>query len=154
MHTNNNNGTEQHTTSENGDCEYLELQHSPVGDDTKPDYANIHGVELQHSPVYDDAKPDYVNIHGAEQHSPVYDNSKPDYVNILGVESPSTSKAETVTNVKLEEGSHQTKLSTVNIPFSPKNSAPSDDSDLPDYVNVFAPSSEIHLPPPIPPRNK
>jgi hypothetical protein len=57
-------------------------------------------------------------------------------------------------NVKLEEGSHQTKLSTVNTHYSPKNPAPSDDSDLPDYMNVFVPSSEAHLPPPIPPRNK
>lgn len=100
-------------TSESRDCEYLELQPSPVGDD-----------------------------------------SKPDYVNVVGIESPNTPKAETVTDVKLEEGSYQTKISTVNTLHYPKSPAPSDDSDLPDYVNVCVSSSESHLPPPIPPRNK
>jgi hypothetical protein len=107
------NGVEQHIPSENRDCEYLELQHSPVGD------------------------------------------FKPDYVNILSADCPSTSKPETETSVKSEETSHQTKLSTstINSPYSPNSADPSDDSDLPDYVNVFISSSETP-PPPVPPRNK
>jgi hypothetical protein len=107
------NGIEQQTSSENNDCEYLELQYSPVGD-----HSNI------------------------------------DYVNIPVLESPKTSTAENMTSVKSEEGSSETKLSAVNTLYTPKSPASSDDSDLPDYVNVTVSTPEEHRPPPVPPRNK
>jgi hypothetical protein len=109
----NKNGAEQHTSSENGDCEYLEVQHGPVGDDLKTEY-----------------------------------------VDVLAVDSHKASIAETTTNVKPGEGSSQMELGTANTLYPPKSPAPSDDSDLPDYVNVTVSNSEAHLPPPVPPRNK
>jgi hypothetical protein len=108
-----NSGAEQHTSSENGDCEYLELQHGLVSDELKTE-----------------------------------DND------VLGVDSHKTSMAETTTNVKSGGGSSQTELGTVNTLYPPKSPAPSDDLDLPDYVNVTVPTSEACIPPPVPPRNK
>jgi hypothetical protein len=108
-HRDNKNGVERHTSSDSGDCEYLELQNSPTGDGT-----------LQ------------------------------DYVNVPGSSSAEVSTPETVTRVKSEDGSSQTKRTVGTV--SP---TPSDSSDIPDYVNVQIPSYEVSLaPPPIPPRNK
>lgn len=107
------NGSEQHALCESGDCEYLELQHSPVGDDLKTED-----------------------------------------INALGVDSHQVSMSETTTNVKSGEGSSQMELGTVNTVYPPKSPAPSDDSDLPDYVNVTVSNSEACIPPPVPPRNK
>jgi hypothetical protein len=84
------------------------------------------------------------------QDSPPGDNSLKDYVNMPGVMISKTSTTETVKTVKSEEGLSQLKLDTVDN-LSP---APSDDSDLPEYVNVQVSSSEACLPPPVPPRNK
>lgn len=104
---------EQHTSSENGDCEYLELQHGPVSDDLKTED-----------------------------------------IDVLGVDSHKASMAETTTNMKSGDGSSQMELGTVNTLYPPKSPAPSDDSDLPDYVNVTVSTSEACIPPPVPPRNK
>ena len=105
------------------------------------------------------------NTNGGEQHtlgdsgdceylelqdSPPGDSSLAEYVNMPGVTSLKASIAETVTSVKSEEGSSQTKLDTSGT-VSP---TPSDSSELPDYVNVQVSSSEPCLPPPIPPRKK
>lgn len=108
-----NSGAEQHTSSENGDCEYLELQHSPISDDLKTEDTGV-----------------------------------------LGVDCHKASMAETTTNVKSGEGSSQMELGTINTLYPPKSPAPSDDSDLPDYVNVAVSNSEECIPPPVPPRNK
>ncbi|XP_033607851.1 phosphoinositide 3-kinase adapter protein 1 isoform X5 [Cryptotermes secundus] len=108
-----NNSAEQRSSSENGDCEYLELQHGPISDDLKTED-----------------------------------------IDVLGVDSQKASVAETTTNMKSGEDSSQMELGTVNTLYPPKSPAPSDDSDLPDYVNVTVSTSDACIPPPVPPRNK
>jgi hypothetical protein len=79
---------------------------------------------------------------------------KTEYIDVLGLDSHKASMAETKTNVKLGEDSSHIELGTINPLYPPKSPAPSDDSDLPDYVNVTVSTSEACLPPPVPPRNK
>jgi hypothetical protein len=103
---------------------------------------------------------------GAEQHAshdsgdceylelqdcPPGDSTLKDYVNMPGAASLKASTVESVTHVKSEEGSSQTKRGTVGT-VSP---TPSDSSDLPEYVNVLvSPYEPSQPPPPVPPRNK
>jgi hypothetical protein len=107
------NGAENHTSSENEDCEYLELQQGPAGNDLKTEY-----------------------------------------IDVVSQDSHKAFMAETATNVKSGEDSSQMQLGTINPLYPPKSPVPSDDSDLPDYVNVTVSTSEASVPPPVPPRNK
>jgi len=103
------------------------------------------GVEQQTS--YDSGDCEYLEL----QDSPPGDSTLKDYVNIPGAASLKASTADSVTHVKSEERSSQTKRGPVGT-VSP---TPSDSSDLPEYVNVQVSSYEPSLtPPPVPPRNK
>jgi hypothetical protein len=106
------NGVEQNASSENEECEYLELQHG------------------------------------------LADNGmKTEYIDVLSPDCHKAAVEETTTNVKSGDLS-QMEPGTVNSLYPPKSPVPSDDSDLPDYVNVAVSTSEACIPPPIPPRSK
>jgi hypothetical protein len=88
------------------------------------------------------------------QHGGAGNDLKTEFIDGLIPDSQKASMTETTTNAKSGEDSSQMELGTVNPLYPPKSPAPSDDSDLPDYVNVTVSTSEARLPPPVPPRNK
>jgi len=103
--------------------------------------------DVEQHTSHDSGECEYLEL----QDSPPGDSTLQVYVNVPGALSLKASTAETATRVKSEEGSSQMQCGAVGA-VSP---APSDSSDLPEYVNVQFSSYEPSItPPPVPPRNK
>jgi hypothetical protein len=91
----NKNGAEQHTSCESGDCEYLELQHGPIGDDLKTEDINALGVD-SHQASLSETTTNVKSGEGSSQMdlgtvntlyppkspAPSGDSDLPDYVNV------------------------------------------------------------------------